>query len=81
MKHFRDQGFEVFRSAGSHSKVDVIAIERPERFRFHKILLIQCKTGKGLMTKKELDEFKEYGNDLGCQSLLAYRIGRKLIIE
>lgn len=78
MKHFRDKGYEVFRSAGSHSKVDVIAIANDQ---LQQIFLIQCKTGKGLMTKKQRKEFEEYGEALGCHSLLAYRIGRKLIIE
>ena len=58
--------------------VDVIAIKRYIKTA---VLLIQCKTGKGLMTKKEREEFVKYGEALGCTSLLAYRIGRKLIIE
>ncbi len=81
MKHFREKGFEVFRSAGSHSKVDVIAIAKDKFLPLHKVLLIQCKTGKGLMTKKEKQEFIKYGNELECHSLLAYREGRKLVIE
>ncbi len=81
MKHFRAQGFEVFRSAGSHSKVDVIAIASDKYLPLHKVLLIQCKTGKNLMTKKERKEFAEYGDMLSCKSLIAYRIGRKLVIE
>lgn len=81
MKHFRSKGFEVFRSAGSHSKVDVIAIASDKYLPLHKILLVQCKTGKGLMTKKEKKEFQDYGQTLGCHSLLAYRVGRKLVIE
>ena len=84
MKHFRSLDYEVFRSAGSHSLVDVIAI--PDK-TFHKIeppdpvLLIQCKTGKGLMTKKEREEFYSYAEGLGCKGLIAYRETRQLILE
>jgi len=85
MKHFRAEGYEVFRSAGSHSKADVIAMRKTlvgdEGHISTKVVLIQCKTGKGLMTKKEREEFYSYAEGLGCKGLIAYRETRQLILE
>jgi hypothetical protein len=49
-KHFEGLGFEVYRSAGSHSPADLIALKR--KFR---PLLIQCKYGKGGIRPSELE--------------------------
>ena|SRR6185436_15081652 len=85
MKHFRDEGYEVFRSAGSHSKADVIAMKKTllgdECHESTKVFLIQCKTGKHLITKKEQAEFTEYGKSLGCKTMFAYRAVRELVLE
>ena len=82
MKHFREQKAEVFRSAGSHSQVDVIVFEWfGIPWYEYRPLLVQCKTGKHLMTAKEKKDFQSYGDELGCHVALAYREKRKLVIE
>jgi hypothetical protein len=82
MKHFRDQEAEVFRMAGSHSKADVIAfVWNGHPWMNYTPMLIQCKTGKNLMTKKERKELKEYAEMIGCFSAVAYRERRKLVID
>jgi len=85
MKHFRAEGYEAFRSAGSHSKVDVIAMRKSlvgdECYTSTKVVLIQCKTGKHLMSNKERQEFYSYAEGLGCKGLIAYRETRQLVLE
>jgi Holliday junction resolvase len=71
--YWRGLGYEVFRTAGSHSKADLIALH-PRPFA---TILIQCKTSKGLMTKAERKEFKQYCEYLGSGCVVAYRTGRE----
>ena len=47
--NFRTRGFITFRSAGSHSPIDVVAISTEKR----QIILIQAKSGG--FTEKERD--------------------------
>ena len=53
MKALRERGFTVARSAGSHSPVDVWAINPATR----QILLVQSKLGK--LAKKEEKEIND----------------------
>jgi Holliday junction resolvase len=85
MKEYKREGYEVFRSAGSHSKADVIAVKKwlygDECYEGSRVTLIQCKTGSKLMSKKDTIEFREYAKELGCEAVLAYRIGKTLIFD
>ena len=61
-------GYTVFRMAGSHSPADLIAFYPP-----NKPTLIQCKRHKNLMTKQELVDFWTFAENLACASMIAYR--------
>ena len=50
---FRDKGHISFRSAGSHSKIDVVDIDTKNK----RICFYQCKKGKNTMTKKQKEDF------------------------
>ena len=77
--HFKAEGFEVFRTAGSHSPADLICIRgQPDGIT---IKIIQCKGKKELMTKQQKQDFFEYCEDLGTEGILAYSHKRKLILE
>lgn len=66
-------GYFVIRSAGSHTLVDLVMIKKGE------IVFVQCKTGKGAMTKKEQKEFKDFAEKYGAGTLYARKVGRKEI--
>lgn len=58
IKFLKAKGFIAVRSAGSHSPIDVWAIN-PET---KEIMLIQSKLGKGAITNKEAAEMEEFFN-------------------
>lgn len=60
-------GWVVFRSGGSRSPVDLVAMKAGE------VLLVQCKAG-GRMSPRERLDFGLLGFDLGVPTLLASRI-------
>lgn len=68
-------GYTVFRSAGSHSQADLIAIlpcvyvdgENAQ------VKLIQCKRHKNLMTNREIQDFHKFALQLGCTATIAWR--------
>jgi len=51
----REEGKIAFRSAGSHSPIDVVIIDTKNM----KIWLYQCKKGKHNLTKKMVEKFKQ----------------------
>ena len=61
VKQFRDDGFDIVqRTAGSHSPIDVIAIDK----RVKRIFLIQCKSDSEPESKiKRLKEEFDWLND------------------
>lgn len=70
-------GYTVFRSAGSHSQADLIAIEHwsyaDECIPGPRVKLVQCKRHRNLMTRKELKEFYDFADKLGCIATIAWR--------
>jgi Holliday junction resolvase len=76
--HYRKQGFEVFRMAGSHSQADLICMKGSPGFITK---IVQCKGKKSLMTKKEKADFFKYCHNLGAVGILAYYEKRKLMLE
>jgi hypothetical protein len=84
--YFKEHGkWEIFRSAGSHTKADLICLRGITFLSSQSyetdVLLVQCKTSSGLMSKKAKTEFKDYCKSLNCQCAIAYREKRKIKIE
>lgn len=80
-KALEQDGYTVFRSAGSHSQADLIAI-RPDEWlqpndssitKYPFVQLVQCKRHRNLMTRKELKEFYDFANNLACIATIAWR--------
>jgi len=68
-KAYEKSGYLVFRSAGSHSIADLIAIH-PSGL----VHLIQCKaTTYNKISKKELDNLREVANRYNCKPVIAYK--------
>lgn len=63
---FKEKGNIAFRSAGSHSPIDVIAINEKER----KIFLIQCKSGN--ITDKKIKEISKKHEKLNGLFLVSF---------
>lgn len=69
MKMLRDAGIEVVcRTAGSHSKFDVIAIDAEH----HEIQLIQCKSGAS--KERELSKLARLKDYAGIYSVKVYAL-------
>jgi Holliday junction resolvase len=81
--HFKKEGYEVFRMAGSHSQADLICIAAtsPDGVTVPEVKLVQCKGKRQLMTKQQKAVFFEYCHDLGAEGILAYSHKRKLVLE
>ena len=73
-KHLEKQGWVVFRSAGSHSPADLIALRTGE------VMLIQCQLSKPFPRDKGL-ALELLRLELNCQICFAWREGRKLKLE
>ena len=74
--HLEKRGFRVFRSAGSHSIADLIALKGGE------VWLVQCKaTEKGYMTPLVRSNFIEVAKELGVLPMLAYKSKRKIVLS
>ena len=74
-KALEQQGYTVFRSAGSHSEADLIALYPTdcEGLTTTGVRLIQCKRHKNLMTNKELKDFYYFAENLGANATIAWR--------
>ena len=74
-------GYTVFRSAGSHSQADLIAIRSDDFLhpndgsiiKYPFVQLIQCKRHRNLMTRNELKTFYDFANNLACIATIAWR--------
>lgn len=68
-------GYTVFRSAGSHSQADLIALAATdcEGVGITDVVLIQCKRHRNLMTRNEIKNFKEFCENLSCNGAIAWR--------
>jgi Holliday junction resolvase len=62
--HLRNEGYEVIRSAGSKSKVDLVAL------RAGQLLLVQCKRD-GVCSPAEWDRVHELATWVGAIPVLA----------
>jgi len=67
-KHLQEQGYCVFRSAGSHSPADLIALKAGE------VLLIQCKL-HGAISNAEKEKLMLLKDELNCQVAIFSRNG------
>jgi len=72
--YLENKGFVVFRSAGSRSVADLIALRAGE------VWLVQCKSD-GCMSPLERRNFAEVAAELGVMPILASREGRKLLLK
>lgn len=72
-----DEGWTVFRTAGSHSPADLICLRAAECWTetrpTFRTRLIQCKSGKTSMTKTERLKFREFAQNLGADAWVALR--------
>lgn len=72
--YLREIGFVVFRSAGSHTPADLIALKAGE------VMLVQCKLD-GKISPAERQSLIFLADELQCRVMLAWREGRELKIE
>jgi Holliday junction resolvase len=72
--YYKDKGFLVIRSAGSHSPVDLVALRAGE------VILIQVKID-GRLSKIAREQLIELGRENKCQVHFVSRIGKKLVME
>lgn len=68
-----DMGFTVFRTAGSHSPCDLIAIHNHYPTLGPSVLFVQAKGGQASMTKRARAEFAEFARQHGARPLLVER--------
>lgn len=73
-KHLEEQGWVVFRSAGSHSPADLIALKTGE------VMLVQCQLDKGFSLAKR-NQLAFLGLELNVQTYLAWREGKVIMME
>ena len=72
-RYLEDKGFVVFRTAGSHSQADLIALKHGE------VWLVQCKSGNGYLLPAEKDKLLTLTGELGVTPVLATKNNRKQI--
>ena len=72
-RHLEGKGWVVFRTAGSHSPADLIALRTGE------VWLVQCKGTNGYMTPVERQKFTTLANGLGVMAVVASKDGKKLV--
>lgn len=72
--HLEHDGYVVFRSAGSRSPADLIALAPGQ------VLLLQCKAS-GWIPPAERRELRALAARAGASPMLAYRDGRGLVLE
>ncbi len=73
-KHFESLGWSVWRSAGSRSPADLLALRTGE------VLLIQCKLS-GTISKEAKRRLAIVARELNCRAMLAHRDNNRLILE
>jgi Holliday junction resolvase len=72
-RHLEGKGWVVFRTAGSHSPADLIALRTGE------VWLVQCKATSGYMTPVERQKFTTLANELGVMAVAVCKAGKKLV--
>lgn len=76
-KALEEQGYTVFRSAGSHSQADLIALDKTgygdECIPGPEVRLVQCKRHRNLMTVREIKDFYEFASKIHCIATIAWR--------
>ena len=70
VKDLRSRGYWCIRAAGSHGKVDVLAIKLHQKEIFPRILMIQAKTD-GRISLAEWNEVYHTAKALCCVPILA----------
>ena len=74
-KRYEKLGYTVFRTAGSHSPADLIALRCLKRIHLNwnsmsllDVVLIQCKTIRPVhwQNEPEIETFLKWARDLGC---------------
>lgn len=73
-RHLEGMGYTVFRSGGSRSLADLLAMRRGE------VLLVQCKTD-GYLNPKRRERLRILAGNLGARAILAHRKGGNLTLE
>jgi hypothetical protein len=75
-----ERGWTVFRTAGSHSPADLIAVCLADTYDdgfgapvIPRLRLVQCKSGKTAMTKKERAAFRDFADGLGAEAVVFLR--------
>lgn len=78
-ERLREQGWTVFRVAGSHTPADLIAVWPFKILEMtgSRVGLVQCKGGVSTLGPTARREFSEYASALGADAILAER-GLKL---
>lgn len=69
-KYLESCGFFVVRSSGSHGVADLVAIKTDYE---QKIYLIQCKAGKGYISKTEMFNLYKQSTDIDAYGILCTR--------
>jgi len=72
-RHLEKEGYTVFRV--SKGPIDLIALKKGE------VLLVECKVSNIYVTSELKRRLFEISEKLGVGVAVAYRIGRKLILE
>ena len=59
MRLLEKEGYACFRTAGSHTQIDVLAFLQKEKLEYPVIRAIQCKAMK-YISKKDIEELKSF---------------------
>lgn len=73
-KSYEEQGYLVIRSAGSHSPVDLVAMQKGLT------VLIQCKLS-GVLTKDDRAALKKVRAKTNYPTVLAYKNGQGIVLK
>lgn len=74
IKQLRSQGMRAHRTAGSHTPIDVMAGAGGKVYAF------QCQTDKYFEPAK-IEALRDEAKEFGAESWLAWREGKKLMLE
>ena len=79
-KKLESEGWTVWRTPGSKSKADLIAVRKQtieislySNKRIPRVRLVQCKSGNARLSKKGKKEFLEFAQSVGAEAMYAYR--------
>jgi len=86
-KKLEAEGWTVWRTPGSKSKTDLIAIQKAiwknmgGTAEMPSVLFVQCKSGSARMSKKDKAELLELSESVGAEAMYAYKPKGRIIIE